>query len=258
MSIIILTSRLLAFVFLFQSIEYIKLKNTFLQNGIWRWHELKKDFLFLPKYFFSVFDFLLRDNIFHFLLVTRIIVSILTFIFPHWIFLIYLFLSTFLIALRWRGAFNGGSDYLSLSLSLSLFLALFKPESPLVTKAIIWYMTIQVLSSYFLAGLYKIKEEGWRNGTALCSFITSPLYTSPVFISRLVKNKTWSFLLSWGVILYELLFPFILLNKNIAFLFLVSGVFFHFINFMIFGLNRFFLIWTITYPLLYFTVINLI
>lgn len=66
-----------------------------------------------------------------------------------------LFVMAILLLLRWRGAFNGGSDFMTLvgisGLLLSHLVGTFTDVS-FGWQAGFWYITLQTVSSYFVSG----------------------------------------------------------------------------------------------------------
>ena len=236
-----------------QTLEYLSLKDTFTGNGVWRWGEIKKEFLFLPNIIQQFFNFFLMDRHFIFLLWIRLLVSVLFIFYSSFFFTFFLFLSSLLVAQRFRGSFNGGSDYMSLIILSALCVQTMAP-SFVITKGVLWYIAIQSATSYFIAGIIKLKLSSWRNGVALTQFIQSPNYGPPTLIRRLLSQKQLAFLAAWVVIIFEITFPFILVqhNGNIIFIWLLLGFLFHLSNVFIFGLNRFLIVWLATYPAIYF------
>lgn len=247
---LILIGRLLGFAILLQSFEFINIKESISETGIWRWSELRSDYLFLPIQIQKILDWFMTPKHFMAMMILRFYIALTAIIFPHFILIfVFLFLTTFFITLRWRGSFNGGSDYLTLIILLCLSVGFLHP---LLGKAALWYITIQVILSYFLAGIYKIKQKKWRNGTAVYGFVSSPSYSSPAFIIEKCKDPKIAKILAWMVILFELTFPLILIHPYLTILYLTLGIFFHLGNFLTFGLNRFFWIWSASYPALYY------
>jgi hypothetical protein len=230
-----------------QTLEYLSLKNLFSEKGIWRWSELRSEYAFLPY-----FDFFLAEKAFVVLLWIRLIAAffmLFSFSFP---LMLILFLTTLLITLRFRGSFNGGSDYLTtIVLSALCVGAFFGTEQ--VLKGVLMYIAFQSVLSYFLAGLVKIKQPLWRNGKALIVFIHSPNYRPPEFFKTMLENKNIAFIAAWFVMIAELLFPLVLILPTERALFMIVGAFlFHLNNVLLFGLNRFLLAWLATYPAIYF------
>ncbi|MBY0414925.1 MAG: hypothetical protein K2Q18_12210 [Bdellovibrionales bacterium] len=246
---LILIARIIGFAIMLQSLEFIKMKESISESGIWRWTELRSDYLFLPKKLLSLLDWVMAPKRFLEMMTIRFYTGLLSFIYPHFIIIFFiLLLTTFLITIRWRGSFNGGSDYLTLIISACLFVGFLHP---LLTKAALWYITLQVVSSYFLAGLYKIKEPKWRMGTAVFGFVSSPNYKTPKFIMDKSRDEKWAKILAWGVIVFELSFPLALYHPFTG-IYLGLGIIFHLMNFITFGLNRFFWVWCASYPAIYF------
>lgn len=248
--VLVLISRLMGIAVMLQSLEFIKMKDSISKTGIWRWSELRSEYIFLPKRLLAFLDWIMPEKRFMEMMTIRFYSAILAIIYPYFfvVFLI-LFFTTFLITLRWRGSFNGGSDYLTLIISLCLCVGYLHP---LLAKAALWYISLQVISSYFLAGLYKVKEYKWRIGTAVYGFVSSPNYKTPTFILEKSKDPQWAKFVAWSVIIFELAFPLVLTLPMLTKFFLIAGILFHFGNFLVFGLNRFFWVWSASYPALYY------
>ena len=174
---------LMAIAIFFQTLEYLALKASFSENGVWRWSEIRAELQFLPNNVQAFFNFFLNDRHFIVLLWIRLLACITFIIFPSFYLILFLFLSSLLIAQRFRGSFNGGSDYMSLIVLSALLLERFF-HHPIITKGVLWYIAIQSVTSYFIAGIVKIKQSSWRNGYALEEFITSPNYNPPRWIKK--------------------------------------------------------------------------
>lgn len=240
----------------FQTTEYLDLQKSFSEKGIWRWSEIRTEFSFLPKGVQSFFDFLLKDRHFLVLLWTRLIFSLLFLFFPTFLLVFFLFVSSLLISQRFRGSFNGGSDYMSLILLSSLSLQSLLPY-PFVTKGVLWYIALQSATSYFIAGLVKIKQRSWKTGEAMTQFIHSPNYNPPSFVKKVLAKKPLALTASWLVMGFELFFPLIFaLSPGAGLYWLGAGFLFHLNNTFLFGLNRFLIIWAATYPALYFCLVG--
>jgi len=148
-----------------------------------------------------------------------------------------------------KGEFNGGSDYMAILVASALLLLQILPEK--MAKLPLTYLCFQLIAAYFLAGLVKIKSTEWRQGKTLLMLIDSVHFNPhPAFI-RFISIPGLSLTLGFMAIGFDLMFP---LSLNTAFTIpiLFIGVFFHFFNFLFFGLNRFFFIFLSAYPLLYF------
>ncbi len=161
-----------------------------------------------------------------------------------------LFVMALLILLRWRGAFNGGSDFMTLvgltGLLLAHVLGLFTDPAE-AWRIALWYVTVQSLSSYFVSGWVKLMRPEWRSGQALTVFLDNGVY-GPLSAQSIYRWPHVAKLCSWSFILWEGLFPLALLDVRLAALFCAIATVFHFLVFWFFGLNRFFWAWLSTFP----------
>jgi hypothetical protein len=164
---------------------------------------------------------------------------------------LFLFVTTLLIAARWRGAFNGGSDYMTLQVLLVLAILQFFRERHGVLAAGLSYLAIQAATSYFIGGFVKLKSASWRAGQALPAFMLSSVYGRN---SLLQGHRAAGLLASWLLIVFECTFPLALFDVKLCALYLVTAMVFHAANFAIFGLNRFIWAWLAAYPaIVYFS-----
>ena len=237
----------------FQTLEYLILRDSFGENGIWRWSEIKTEFDFLPKPIRLFFNFVLADQKFKTLLWLRLISSFIFMIYPNsFLLILFIFLTSLLISQRFRGSFNGGSDYMALIVLSALCVQAAAPTIA-VTKGILWYIALQSATSYFMAGLVKIKLRSWRSAQALKDIIHSPNYSPPTILKKLLDIKLIAATSAWLVILFEITFPLIFTQHGqYVLLWLAIAFLFHLLNVFIFGLNRFLIVWLATYPAIYF------
>ena len=151
--------------------------------------------------------------------------------------------------LRFDGAYNGGSDRLGLLLLVCLLVARALPHS-LWSQVAMGYLAMQLLFSYFIAGWVKLINPEWRRGRALRDVFMFSVYP----VSESLRGwQHWPRLLwvmSWGVILLEVLFPLALLDARALWLALLLAGIFHLANAVLFGLNRFLWVWLAAYPAL--------
>lgn len=152
---------------------------------------------------------------------------------PYWVGL--LLLVVWSIAWRWGGTFNGGSDKMTIQVLLAWLVSLLFPN---FEKAAVMYVCIQLILSYFVAGLAKVRNPDWCNG---------------VVIQKILPQFNWNPILASSVgiavLLFELAFP---LSVFFPSPFIAMGVLFHLMNFYFLGLNRFFWVWLACYPALLF------
>jgi len=165
---------------------------------------------------------------------------------PQWISLALIVLGV-LILKHFQGPYNGGSDRMSLLILCCLCLALFIPALQW-RECIFGYLAIQVILSYFIAGWVKIVNPAWRNGRALQDVFLFSAYPVSESLRRLADWPRLLFLMSWAVMLFEMLFPLALTTHTTLIVGLVMASLFHLANAVLFGLNRFFWIWLAAYP----------
>ncbi|MFM2417847.1 MAG: hypothetical protein RL385_2570 [Pseudomonadota bacterium] len=152
---------------------------------------------------------------------------------------------TLFVCMRFGGVFNGGSDYMTMALQLGIACA---SLGGVGSRAGLTYIAVQSLASYTIAGIVKVKEASWRNGSAVASFLNHPHYGAPAWVKGLVQNRQTALLLSWSVMLFECLMPCCLLSPALAMVGVGVAFGFHAGTVLAFGLNRFLWAWAATYP----------
>ncbi len=207
--------------------------------------------------YFSILKFLDRDSFFNKQIVwLRIFTIVLALFFLETefagsLFAILLAIELFFWKIQ-RGPLNGASSGFTVLILGSVFLGKIHPSW---NSWIMKYLALQVILSYFVAGVVKIRNRGWQDGSYLHSFLKltpySPNWPS-LFPKPSMKNLKF---LSWAVLGFELTFPLAFLPQffgpSLLGFYLATGALFHLINAYTFGLHRFFWIWISTYPLLW-------
>ena len=237
-----------------QSLEYLRLQRYMTEDAIWKWSLLQNDYRVFSRPVQKLLEILLQNP--KPLLFIRLFASVMIFIQPHWIFFAIIFVSTLLIAIRFRGTFNGGSDFMTLIINACLCIAFIFADSPSIQKACLFYVGVQSIFSYFIAGYIKIKRPKWRNGLALIGFLNNTIFGNKISVSKQPLIQKITFILSWGTMLFELAFPLCFFNFTAALVLTSIAASFHVINFYIFGLNRFVFAWISTYPAIYLIALN--
>lgn len=160
-----------------------------------------------------------------------------------------LLLIAFAYLYRFQGPYNGGSDAMSILVLLCLFLSHVAPTQ-FWQEIALGYLAFQLSFSYFQSGYIKVINTDWRSGRALADVFAITAYPVSEKLRSWAKLPRVMFVMSWLVILFELAFPFSLLNKITLIAALFIAVMFHFANAWLFGLNRFLWIWPAAYPIL--------
>lgn len=159
------------------------------------------------------------------------------------------------LVIRSRGPVCGGSDSMFFQVQLGLFLAALAFLHPVFPQLGLGWIAAQSVLSYFLAGVGKLRNSTWHDGTALLRlFNSSGPYVLWAGIRACARHKFICAWLGWGVVLFELVFPLVLMAPPAwRMVFLGVALAFHLANALVFGLNRFVWAWAATYPaLLYF------
>ncbi len=243
------TEFLLAWSLSIQTLEYLRIGKATADNGLWSWPLQRAD---IPNATVrAALDVLFKPWMHQVHLVLRLFAAVALAVQGASLPLIaFLFAGNLLILIRWRGAFNGGSDFMTLvvlsGLLIAQVVAAFSNEA-LGWQAGFWYIAIQSITSYFMSGSVKLLRREWRNGSAMTIFLNGAIY-GPLSATHPLRNRWLALLGSWGFIVWEILFPFSLLDPRLAAVFCAVAALFHFLVFWFFGLNRFFWAWVCSFP----------
>jgi len=232
-----------------QTLEYLRMGQYTADDAFWSWQLQRAD---IPSATVrALLDVLFKPQMHQLHLVLRLCAAVALALQGASLPLIgFLFVGNLLILIRWRGAFNGGSDFMTLVVLTGLLIsqvvgALGHVE--LGWQAGFWYIAIQAITSYFMSGAVKLLRREWRNGSAMTIFLNGAIY-GPLSAKHLLRNKWLTLLGSWGFIVWEILFPLSLLDPRLAAVFCAVAALFHFLVFWFFGLNRFFWAWLCAFP----------
>lgn len=247
------TERAVALAVFLQTVELLQCRSACADSGIWRWELLRREHGALPAPLRWLFAACLPYRPFVALLLLNLACAVLLGLGVSAAALFLLF-AQLAVCVRFRGTFNGGSDTLTVLILMALSVAwLFDAkENPLVGKACLAYIAVQVTLSYFIAGVAKLKEAAWRNGAALRVFVTSTRYGAPRCVRRLLDGERRCRVFSWGVLLFECGFPLAWADPRLCLALLAVSFAFHLGNSLVFGLNRFLFAWSAAYPALLF------
>jgi hypothetical protein len=236
-----------------QSFELLSVRASWSDSGLWKWAILKKEY---PRALRLILTPFLCESGFTRLQHLRLVLSAFVLIFPaatpfNGLFLAGLFFASYLTSIRWRGAFNGGSD--SLTLINLLFLSLSGlASSHEFSRVCLIAIAINLAATFALAGLAKLRDRDWRSGRALPLLLTISNYRPPNSPAGALASPPLALFMSWFVIVFELTFPLAFFAKSLAIGFVAIALIFHFINARVFGLNRFLHIWGATYPVVFY------
>jgi hypothetical protein len=244
------TARLTALALVLQTVELLLLRRSYSDQGVFRWSVLRAEHAELPVPLRWLFGLLLPYDRFVALLFVRIPLAAALGMGQLWAAPL-LLVSHLAICARFRGTFNGGSDYMTSVLLLSLTVAACA-TSPLATKAALAYITVQLVLSYFVAGLVKLRHAKWRNGEALIALLGSARFRASSGMVRLLNRPGVARIVALSLLTFECAFPLALTGARPAAIFLTLGAGFHLVNARALGLNRFFFAWISAYPALFY------
>lgn len=255
-NVIYITTLIFVITTIIESLELLSLKRYYGKNGIWSDEIIDLKFKNYQSNYFQKTTTNLLTKLLHFsnfykIIQIQLVLAILLLYYQNPIILIFLLIIKILISIKWNGSFNGGSDSMGIVICIGLIISTTYPSiSNNINFQIagVVYIVYNLILSYFRAGLVKIKNKNWLNGKELIIFTNNTIYNENSKIIKLINYKYNSIILSLVLILWEILFAFSILNLNLTFIFLSIGIVFHFMNFYIFGLNRFFFNWLAAYP----------
>ena len=242
---------LLGISLLIQTLEFWRLSEPRFATGVWSWQIQKDDLGHASPWLRHYFTMIYGDRLWRLHLVLRLglILSALLLGF-NLLNVGLLFMGTLYLLIRWRGAFNGGSDFMTIVVLTGLVvvqLGQIWVDPAVAWTAGLWYITIHTISSYFLSGAVKLFYDGWRDGRAIIAFLDGAIY-GPLAADSVMRKPVVAVMCSWAFILWECSFPMVLLGADWAVVWCAIAVLFHFLVFWFFGLNRFFWAWCVTFP----------
>ena len=242
---------LCAWSLLLQTLEYWRIGDSTDPTGVWSWPVQRADIPASPAWVLPCLDWLYQPAPYRALLWLRGLAALsLALVGANLGNALVLFVIQLLILVRWRGAFNGGSDFMTLVALTGILLA--QVLMRFVDPSMAWgaglgYIGIHTLSSYFVSGWVKLMRPEWRSGRALTVFLDHGVY-GPLPENSIYRWPRLAMLCSWCFTLWEGLFPLALLDVRLAAMFCATASVFHFLVFWFFGLNRFFWAWLSTFP----------
>jgi hypothetical protein len=256
--VLILTKIFVAISILIQTAELLSMRETLTSKGIWDFETIAPEYEIFSRPTQHLLRTTLGNSSFPLLLWLQLFLSVALFIS---VFLVesivplcippLLLITTLLVALRFRGTFNGGSDYITVVVLLSLSLISFFPDSKEVNLFALLYIATQSLLSYFISGISKLKSRNWHSGEALRRFVNSGPHELEESLLTKFNGLYFTKLLAYSVLAFELLFPLAVLLPQITLIYLALGALFHLANSRVLGLNRFLFAWLATYPSIY-------
>ena len=241
---------LLATSLLIQTLEFLRLRSVQQPDALWSWSVQRGDLAHTASITRRVFDWLYSEPVHKAHLLLRLATAASLYVGSSIVSATLLFFSTIVILIRWRGAFNGGSDFMTIIALTGLMIAHWAQlvVSPVLAwQAGLGYVCLQAMTSYFISGAIKLFSHEWRNGIALPYFLDGGLY-GPLAADSVFRRRPVAMLCSWGFILWECAVPMVLIGPRFALAFCAVALVFHLLVFRFFGLNRFVWAWLVSFP----------
>ena len=236
-----------------QTLEFLRLREPMSESGVWSYAIGRDDLAHASGAMRAFFGFLSREDVWRAHLLLRLLACFVLIIHGASLPIVaFLFFGTVAILIRWRGAFNGGSDFMTIVVLTGLLIATLSGafgDEELGWRAGLIYIAIHSASSYFISGGVKLLNADWRSGRALSLFLDGGVY-GPLSPTSIFWRKPVAVLCSWSFILWECLAPLVFLDIGAAVLFCAVAAVFHLLVFWHFGLNRFVFAWAATFPAL--------
>jgi hypothetical protein len=145
-----------------------------------------------------------------------------------------------------------GADKMLLVVGGAAWLATVVAHDEVATRAAVWFIAAQAALAYFVSGFFKLLAASWRSGRALQSVLETQALGSQALSRLLVARPALARVLCWTVILWECLFPLVLLLPGwLKLPVLGAGLLFHVSIAIVMGLNQFVWAFAATYPALW-------
>lgn len=241
---------LLATSLLIQTLEFLRLRAVQGREALWSWNVQRADLAHASLPVRRMFDWLYSERVHHAHLLLRLGAAASLYVGSSIASATLLFFSTVAMLIRWRGAFNGGSDFMTIVALTGLMIGNWSRlwvDPVLAWQAGLGYVCLHAMTSYFISGAIKLFSAEWRHGIALPYFLDGGLH-GPLAPESPLRRRPVAMLCSWAFILWECAVPLVLLGPMFAIAFCAVAMLFHFLVFVFFGLNRFVWAWMVSYP----------
>jgi hypothetical protein len=249
-----LTEALLGMSLVVQTLEHVWTRRALGPNGVWDWAVVRDEFAALPAAARAILDALLGPLGFGVVLGLRAAAALALIAWGGLLPACFASVTTVLVCLRFRGLFNGGSDYMTVHVGLALAVSHAASGAPTWVDGALGWIALQTLLSYGVAGAVKVRSSAWLDGTALAGFVGSDRYAAPAALRACVARPGMARAASLAVIAFELSAPAVLLlpSRAAVVAWLGAALCFHVVNAWALGLNRFVFAWLAAYPAVLF------
>jgi len=242
-------TRLAAIATVVSALELLVVHRAFSERGVFRWSILRRDYARAPRLVRALADLAFSTRGTWILVLVQLASGLALPWIDQAVVPWLAVASTLLIAIRFRGTYNGGSDAMLLVVLIGLAVA--ASGAPLVGLA---YVAVQLVLSYFISGIAKLRDRTWREGRALPVMVGLQEYGVPEAARRLFTVPVIAKGAGLGMLAFECVFPVALVDERACVALLAVAAVFHLVNAAVFGLNRFLWAWIAAFPALIFWV----
>ena len=161
-------------------------------------------------------------------------------------------LSSLFLAYQIRYGKDGSNQISVIILAGLIFTFLLPTSSPLQAVGL-YFIAAQGLFSYFAAGISKLSNPQWREGSALRSILNTATYGQSQ-AAAFIRRRPWvGGFVGWSVIVVEIIFPVALVAPpGLLAAMLFAGAMLHLGTVLLIGLDTFFWAFTATFPAIIF------
>ena len=146
-----------------------------------------------------------------------------------------------------------GSNQISFIILAGLAFTFLLPVSSPFQPVGLYFIAAQALFSYFAAGISKISNAKWREGSALKSILNTATYGHFKAAAALNRRPWVGGFVGWSVIIVEIVFPVALVSPpGVLITLLFAGAMLHLGTAVLIGLDTFFWAFTATFPAIIF------
>lgn len=175
-----------------------------------------------------------------FLSIILILIALFAFGIGRWITATLLFLCWFILQKLNVYILNGGDNYLIFILLYMIFAnsysyfsidkTTFPKEGSIgnfLTKLSIYSITMHLCLIYFISGISKLHADLWYNGVAVYYILNLERFKGTEYNELISKNGLLVTIATYGTMLWEALFPFLVYNKTFKNMTIIGGVVLH-------------------------------
>jgi|GEM_PF-3275179 len=203
---------------------------------------------------FTKFPYLFKYKPYYRMMLVRLACCffLLFFVSAHWSIFLVLFACQLIFNVRNVYCLSGADQMQNILLFGFLIFSMGLGDS--ISLLTFYFITIQMLFSYFFTGYHKMKARKWRNGTALLLVLNSETFGNQKVVHFLHSNKKIAVFFCWAIMLTQVSFIVSFFVFPAGVLFYLSILFlFHLSIAFLMHLNHFFWVYVAGFPIVYYT-----